>query len=97
MSNDQSVRLVIPTERFWPEYTGWVKQTLKLAQSAGEHLQFVSVSRPSKTSAFKGDSVGDLPSNVEICRRGPNLKSDGLLAKVAYVLSAAIYVVTIVD
>lgn len=92
MSDDHSLRLVVPTERFWPEYTGWVKQTLKLAQSAGDQLQFVSVSRPSRTSAFSGASE-DVPSNVEICRRGPNLKRDGLPAKVAYVLSAAIYVV----
>jgi len=93
MSDDHSVRLVVPTERFWPEYTGWVKQTLKLAQSAGDQLQFVSVSRPSSAS-FRSDGFKeDVPSNVEICRRGPSLNSDGLPAKIAYVLSAAICVV----
>ena len=90
--SDEPVRLVVPTERFWPEYTGWVKQTLKLARSAGEQLQFLSVSSPATASAASEASQRDLPSNVEISRRGPSLEHDTLLAKVAYVLSAASFV-----
>ncbi|MCS4085633.1 glycosyltransferase involved in cell wall biosynthesis [Salinibacter ruber] len=93
MSDDHSIRLVIPTERFWPEYTGWVKQTLKLARSAGEQLQFFSVSRPPKKSTESEASEANLPSNVKIRRRGPRLEEDNLLAKIAYVLSAAGFVV----
>lgn len=90
--SDEPVRLVVPTERFWPEYTGWVKQTLKLARSAGEQLQFLSVSRPATASAASEASEEDVPPNVEVCRRGPSLEHDTLLAKVAYVLSAASFV-----
>ncbi|MCS3950921.1 glycosyltransferase family 4 protein [Salinibacter ruber] len=93
MSDEHSVRLVIPTERFWPEYTGWVKQTLKLARSSGEQLEFFSVSRPPKKSTESEASQGNLPSNVQIRRRGPSLENDNLLWKIAYVLLAAGFIV----
>jgi glycosyltransferase involved in cell wall biosynthesis len=93
MCADHSVRLVIPTERFWPEYTGWVKQTLKLARSADEQLQFSSVSRPPKKSTTSKVSERNLPSNVQVQRRGPSLENDNLLAKLVYVLSAAGFIV----
>lgn len=93
MSDDHSVRLVIPTERFWPEYTGWVKQTLKLARSSAGELQFFSVSRPPKASTASEASEGDVPPNVKICHRGPSLENDNLLTKAAYVISAVGFVV----
>lgn len=93
MKNNPSVHLVIPTERFWPEYTGWVKQTLKLARSSGNQLQLLSVSRPPTASTASQDSEGDVPFNVKIRRRGPSLENENLLAKLAYVFSAASFVV----
>jgi len=87
----KQLRIVIPTERFWPEYTGWIKQTLKLAQSLGSHYHFVSVSRP---PAKKDKNPNEVPESVQICRRGPSIKQEGLLPKLAYIFSAFVFIVT---
>lgn len=90
MSNESGIKVFIPTEQFWPEFAGWIQQTLKIARGTAdeENIQFVSISRPPETP--ETEAQVPLPSNVSIKRIGPAVSNRTLRAQVLFVLLAVV-------
>jgi len=85
---ERPVHILIPTERFWPEYTGWIKQTLTMASECRNELRFTAVSRPSDVETDES-----LPVNVARCSVGADSDKSGFYLKLQYVFFALAYIV----
>ena len=82
------MNILIPTERFWPNFAGWIQQTLKIARVAAneDEVRFTSISRPPASSEIKAQT--SLPSNVTLHRVGPPISRGTFVAQSQFVLKA---------
>lgn len=75
-----TVTALIISEQFWPEYTGWVKQTLTMATKVSE-VHFHVFCREN----IEGDTR-DLPGNLTIDRLPPHRLKRGLCNQLVFIL-----------
>jgi glycosyltransferase involved in cell wall biosynthesis len=86
MSN-QMIKVLVPTEKFWPEYAGWIHQTLLIAENSPDY-SFISVSRPAPGSV----NGHDLPANVNLMRKGPEISKKSSVFQILYIINALWYI-----
>jgi len=85
---EDTLNIIIPTERFWPDFAGWIQQTLKIARVAADEgeLRFTSISRAPVASERNAHT--SLPSNVTLHRVGPPISRNTFTAQAQFVLRA---------
>lgn len=87
------IDILIPTEKFWPDFAGWIQQTLKIARVAADKriLRFTSICRPSAT--IDRNPYTSLPPNVAVHNVGPCLSCKSFAAQVWFVFLVVVEIV----
>ena len=76
-------RVVIPVDRFWPEYAGWIKHSIKMIEDIEDNvdLEFEVWTRNTKISAKDNP-----PKKIKIRRVGLNSRKFDVLSVIFYTI-----------